>query len=233
MHIKFWKAGSAAEIFYDLSQSRSGKLHWFTRSTCFFPIDYSKLTLEMSTPDYIDYFYALPERKKETILQKQDALFKGINHELNNAICDGLDEKESGNYTLQTNCELKKISDNLQLTFLHTEEEKSFVHDTSAVILATGYQPVMPPFLKPLYPYLTINRNGRYKANRNYSIVNNNSIFIQNAEQATHGFNAADLSLGPYRNAVIINSILGREEYAIEKRVTFQTFGLTAFGDTV
>ena len=67
MHIKFWKAGSAAEIFYDLSQSRSGKLHWFTRSTCFFPIDYSKLTLEMSTPDYIDYFYALPERKKETI----------------------------------------------------------------------------------------------------------------------------------------------------------------------
>ncbi|MBK7292149.1 MAG: hypothetical protein IPI78_19060 [Chitinophagaceae bacterium] len=84
-----------------------------------------------------------------------------------------------------------------------------------------------------MYPYLTINRNGRYKANRNYSIVNNNSIFIQNAEQATHGFNAADLSLGPYRNAVIINSILGREEYAIEKRVTFQTFGITAFGDTV
>ncbi len=40
-----------------------------------------------------------------------------------------------------------------------------------------------------------------------------------------HGFDASDLRLGPYRNAVILNSILGREYFSIEKGVTFQTFG--------
>jgi lysine N6-hydroxylase len=217
---------SAAEIFYDLLQFFNGKLSWFTRSKRFFPMDYSKLTLEFSTPDYIAHFYSIPDTNKPKILSGQDSLYKGINHSLISDIYDLMVEKDRTNIQLYTNCELKKIGDDLSLTFLHTEMEKTFVHPTNVAILATGYQTILPTCLKPLRPLIKLDSQGKYKANLNYSIDENNSIYIQNAEQPTHGFNASDLSLGPYRNAVIINTILGYEHYHIEKNITFQTFGL-------
>ena len=217
---------SAAEIFYDLLQCYNGRLNWFTRSERFFPMDYSKLTLEMSTPDYIDYFYSLPERKKPFILAGQDSLYKGINQSLIGDIYELLDEKQLPYQALHPNCELKKIGDDLSLTFLHSELEKTFVHPTNAVILATGYQVTVPSCTKHLRPFIQLDNQGLYKANLNYSIDQGSSIFIQNAEHPTHGFNASDLSLGPYRNAVILNTILGYEHYKIEKNISFQSFGL-------
>lgn len=215
---------SAAEVFYDLLHTYKGKLNWFTRSKRFFPMDYSKLTLELSTPDYIDHFYSIPDRVKPTILADQHSLYKGINHSLISDIYDMLVEKDSPNVQLHTNCELKKINDDLSLTFLHNELERTFCHKTNALILATGYQSMIPECVKPLRPFIKLTNQGMYKANMNYSIDENNCIFIQNAEQPTHGFNASDLCLGPYRNAVIINSILGHDHYTIEKDITFQTF---------
>ena len=217
---------SAAEIFYDLLQSYTGKLSWFTRSSHFFPMDYSKLSLEMSTPDYIDHFFSLPERKKQTILASQANLYKGINQTLLSDIYDLLEEKDSPGVMLQPNCDLIKIADDLTLTFLHTEKEKTFSHQTDVLIMATGYQPRVPECMKPLRRFIHLDSQGNYKPHRNYSIDDNNSIFIQNGEQHTHGFNAADLSLGPYRNAVILNAILGKDRFTIEKNITFQTFGL-------
>lgn len=216
---------SAAEIFYDLLPYYNGKLDWFTRSK-FYPMDYSKLALEMSTPDYIDYFFSLPERKRKEIFQSQDHLYKGINQSLLSDIYDLLVEKDLPYKPLHPVSELKKIGDDLSLTFLHKEKEKTISHTTGAVILATGYQPHIPECIKSLRPFIHLDKTGQYKANLNYSIDDNNSIFIQNAEQSTHGFNAADLSLGPYRNAVILNTILGYEHFKIEKNITFQSFGL-------
>ena len=55
---------SAAEIYSDLLQDidRFGyELNWITRSPRFFPLEYTKLTLEMTSPEYLDYFHeALP-----------------------------------------------------------------------------------------------------------------------------------------------------------------------------
>lgn len=219
---------SAAEIFYDLLQSYSGKLSWFTRSKRFMPMDYSKLTLELSTPDYINHFYSLPERKRETILNSQETLYKGINQSLIANIYELLDEKADTNIRLHTNCELTKIDDQGRLHFNHTELERTFIHDTEAIILATGYRTLLPSCIKPIRHLIRLNKEGLYKARCNYSVDEDNSIFIQNAEHATHGFNASDLSLGPYRNAVILNSILGYEHFSIETGITFQTFGLPA-----
>lgn len=217
---------SAAEIFYDLLQSYSGKLSWFTRSKRFIPMDYSKLTLELSTPDYINHFYSLPERKKESVLKTQEDLYKGINHALIADIYDLLEEKENPNASLHCNCELVKMDDSGRLHFNHTELEKTFTHTTNSVILATGYQTVLPSCVRSIRPYIHLTKDGQYKASRNYSVDDDNTIFIQNAEHSTHGFNASDLSLGPYRNAIILNSILGHEHFSIETNTTFQTFGL-------
>jgi len=63
--------------------------------------------------------------------------------------------------------------------------------------------------------------NCLYEVNRNYSIDNNNSIFAQNADLYIHGFNSADLGMGSFCNAVILNSILDRKIFDLETDTTF------------
>jgi lysine N6-hydroxylase len=222
---------SAAEIFYDLLKERerfTKGLFWFTRSARFYPMDYSKFTLEMSSPDYIDYFYHLPEEMKPQVLSGQDELFKGINFRLIDDIYDLLYQQEVEEYStivsLSPNCELRaaaNIEGKTALLFLHRELQKKFRHESDIVIFATGYRNETPSFLRG------ISGLAPYKVNKNYSIDPEEHIFVQNAEVHSHGFNSADLSLGPYRNAVILNHILGQEHFSIEHQVTFQQFGRT------
>ncbi len=230
---------SAAEIFFDLLQhsEQFESLSWFTRSERFHPMDYSKLTLEMTSPDYIDYFFQLNSYKKKEVLQKQNTLYKGINFSLLSEIYDTLYlknlEQPSDNIRIYCNAELKKIelsdTDNLLLYFYHDEEEKTFKHIGDAVILATGYTYHIPSFLEPVKELIQWTEDGLYDIKHNYSIdKKGDRLFVQNAELHTHGFNAADLGMGPYRNAIILNSILGYDYFSIETHITFQYFGIPA-----
>lgn len=89
---------SAAEIFFDLLQeidTKGYELNWITRSPRFFPLEYAKLTLEMTSPEYVDYFYNLPASKRDALIKNQKHLYKGINQDLIGAIHDTLYAKES------------------------------------------------------------------------------------------------------------------------------------------
>ncbi|HEY0679428.1 MAG TPA: SidA/IucD/PvdA family monooxygenase [Chitinophagaceae bacterium] len=229
---------SAAEIFHDLLpelQHFEGGLNWFTRSERFFPMEYSKLSLEMTSPDYIEYFYNLPPAQKEELLSRQKMLYKGINFELIGAIYDYLYELSIDSPQLEaglfTNCELKNIcqhrSGKYLLKFFHNEMQQHFNHVTDAVILATSYHSIVPGFLAPVSRRIRWNAKGQYNVHRNYSVDHNaKEIFVQNAELHTHGFNAPDLGMGAYRNSIILNEILGYEHFKIEKNIAFQTFGI-------
>lgn len=220
-HIAIIGSGqSAAEIFYDLLNCYPGKLSWFTKSPRFFPMDFSKLSLELSTPDYINHFFSLSHGKRKAAFNQQDDLYKGINRELISAIYDRLDDLDDPRIQLYPNCELRELNTNNELQFYHLELKEPFRVQASRIILATGYKLAKPGFLHPIQHLIS-------EANRNYSLDENNSIFIQNAEQSTHGFNASDLSLGPYRNAVILNTILGHENFILESNISFQRFGLS------
>jgi lysine N6-hydroxylase len=215
---------SGAEIFYDLLTSYEGHLNWCSRSSRLYPMDNSKFSLELSTPAYIDYFYQLPDSIKIKVLSSQDCLYKGINPSLISQIYELLSEKEADHIHIYPNCELQKIDENLMLHFFHTEMLQRFDLKTEAVIFATGYTSIFPACMDQLKPEINM-ENGNFKANRNYSIDEAHTIFVQNAEQATHGFNASDLSLGPYRNAVILNTILKTDIFKVEQGKTFQRFG--------
>jgi lysine N6-hydroxylase len=236
-HITIIGSGqSAAEIFQDLlTNGNAGRsLAWFTRSPRFFPMDYSKLTLEMTSPDYIDYFYGLDASTKSQLLRQQDALYKGINGSLIAHIYDELYgqslEQDTIRHRLATNSELIKIrvrSDELELDFRETVQQNKFGHTTQALILATGYHYEIPSFLELIYERINWTPEGEYAVNRNYSIDGCNTFFVQNAELHTHGFNTPDLGMGPYRNAVILNQVLGYEHFTLERNIAFQTFGGT------
>ena len=226
---------SAAEIFYDLLQDIDQfdyQLNWITRSPRFFPLDYSKLTLEMTSPEYVDYFYGLDSETRDGLISNQKNLYKGINIELINSIFDllytkNLQHKQKVN--LLTNCELKDLEKgkDTRLKFFHRELKKDFDWYTNSTIFATGYSYRIPRFLDTLKDHIRWDDKNRFAVHRNYAIDHRGTdIFVQNAELHTHGFVTPDLGMACYRNSILIKEITGIEHYPIEKSIAFQTFGV-------
>ena len=132
-------------------------------------MEYSKLSLEMTSPDYIDHFYSLSQEKKKEILKEQDQLYKGINFSLINEIYDVLYlkslERDTSFIQLHTHSELTSVAandTNLLLHFYHSELEKDFEHRTGVIILATGYKSVFPSFLESIKEQLQLMGDGVY-----------------------------------------------------------------------
>lgn len=225
---------SAAEVFSDLLEEidvYNYQLNWITRSHRFFPMEYSKLTLEMTSPEYVDYFYALPLAKREALLQEQKHLYKGINADLINSIFDTIYAKKlmhNVDINLRTNSTViasKEVNGEISMEVFQSEERKYYRHNTEVVVMATGYQYQLPSFMEGVQKQVQWDEKGRLKANRNYTVdTNGKNIFVQNAELFTHGFVSPDLGMGSYRNSYIIKEITGKEYYPIEKSIAFQQF---------
>ncbi|GAP73948.1 siderophore biosynthesis protein, monooxygenase [Pseudoalteromonas sp. SW0106-04] len=224
---------SAAEIFYDLLcdiKHQNYDLQWVTRAPRFFPLEYTKLTLEMTSPEYVDYFYQLEDATKEQLLANQRNLYKGINSELINQIYDKLYELDVQGIQrarLFTNSELLKHQGE-SLQFKHLEQQRSFTLHSEQTVMATGFNYQLPDFLSGLMDELCWRDDGRFAVNRNYSIDKRQRVFVQNAELHTHGFVTPDLGMACYRNSCILRGILKREPYKIEQRIAFQEFGAPA-----
>ncbi|MFI6723594.1 lysine N(6)-hydroxylase/L-ornithine N(5)-oxygenase family protein [Streptomyces atratus] len=229
---------SAAEIYYDLLSeidAHGYRLNWVTRSPRFFPLEYTKLTLEMTSPEYIDYFHALPEETRYRLESGQKGLFKGIDGELIDAIFDLLYQKNLPGPVptrLLTNSSLDSVSyEESSGTYtlgLHQEEQgKDYTLTTEGLILATGYRYRPPAFLEDIHDRLRWDSGGRFDVARNYSIdTTGHGVFLQNAGTHTHSVTSPDLGMGAYRNAYIIGELLGREYYPVEKSIAFQEFAV-------
>ncbi|WP_030241272.1 MULTISPECIES: lysine N(6)-hydroxylase/L-ornithine N(5)-oxygenase family protein [unclassified Streptomyces] len=225
---------SAAEIYYDLLSEidvHGYRLNWVTRSPRFFPLEYTKLTLEMTSPEYVDYFRDLPEATRYRLTGEQKGLFKGIDGDLINEIFDLLYQKNLGGPVptrLLTNSSLNSAvyeNGTYTLGFRQEEQEKDFELTSEGLILATGYKYAEPEFLKPVRDRLVYDSRGNFDVARNYAIdVTGRGIFLQNAGVHTHSITSPDLGMGPYRNAYIIRELLGTEYYPVEKTIAFQEF---------
>ncbi|WP_182905003.1 lysine N(6)-hydroxylase/L-ornithine N(5)-oxygenase family protein [Microbispora sp. H13382] len=228
---------SAAEIYRDLLadvDTRGYRLNWVTRSPRFFPLEYTKLTLEMTSPEYVDYFHALPEDTRYRLEAEQKCLYKGIDAALINDIFDLLYAKTVGGpipTRLLTCTELREAAydagrGEYTLGLRHVEQERDHTLVTQGLVLATGHRYEPPAFLEPVRDRIRWDRHGRFDVARNYSIdVTGRGIFLQNGAAHAHSVTSPDLGMGPYRNSWIISQILGREHYPIEKAIAFQEFG--------
>lgn len=236
---------SAAEIYYDLLQEADAhdyRLTWVTRSGRFFPLEYAKLTLEMTSPEYTDYFQALPAATRDDLIADQKNLYKGINEELINDIYDLLYLKSLGgpfDTTLLTNSALTGAEwdgTHYTLRFTQQEQQRDFTLLTEGLVLATGYSAVEPAFLDGLQ--ISRDDRGRFRADADYRIdvrttsgtapaasARPGAIYVQNAELLTHGLVAPDLGMGAFRNSCIIRDMLGWEYCPVETRIAFQHFG--------
>ncbi|KQQ92095.1 alcaligin biosynthesis protein [Arthrobacter sp. Leaf141] len=231
---------SAAEIYYELLQesgTHGYQLNWVTRSGRFFPLEYTKLTLEMTSPEYVDYFHALPQEQRDHLNKAQKNLYKGINSDLIDAIYDllytrsisGLVDTQLLTHSTLTAAEWDPAAGTHTLHLEHGEQGSSYTLDSEAVVLATGYGYHEPEFLAGVQDRIARDSAGRFAVDRNYSTgVEPGEIFVQNAELHTHGFVTPDLGMGAYRNSCILRAITGREVYPVERSIAFQQFGAPA-----
>lgn len=229
---------SAAEIYRDLIEgARDGgyRLDWITRSPRFFPMEYTKLTLELTSPEYTDHFHGLPLGIRQHLGREQRSLYKGISGELIDDIYDTLYRLSADGpvpTTLLTDTEVTAAEwrdDRYRLRVRHGLLGAEHMRETASLVLATGYAAQTPPFLAPIADRLDEDALGRLAVARDYSIDGGRGrVFVQNGEEHTHGLTAPDLGFGAWRNSSILASILGREVYPLERRIAFQDFGVPA-----
>src|SRR5699024_601653 len=229
---------SAAEIYRDLiddAEDRGVRLDWVTRSPRFFPMEYTKLTLEMTSPEYTDHFRALPDELRDRVGREQRTLYKGISADLVDDIHDALYRLSRGGRPLLTSliseAELQAatvdpISGEYLLDFRNTALDKTFTRRSGAVVAATGYRSQVPDFLTPLGDEVHLDAHGRLDVSRHYTINDEGTIHVLNGEEHTHGVTAPDLGFGPWRASVVLARVTGREPYPIENRIALQTFGV-------
>jgi lysine N6-hydroxylase len=231
---------SAAEVFRDLLERQPSwgySLDWITRSRGFFQMVDAKLGHMIYTPDYIEYFYDLDEHSKDELLRQQDLLYKGIDETTSARIYDALYEHSIGDgepdVGLLAATEVTDIGPSraepgtYQLICNQWQEQERFVYESEVVILATGYARRDPPFLEPIDDRLRRDDRDRLSITKDFRIVTDSiegELFVQNAELHTHGINAPDLGLGPYRNAIILRELTGTEIYPTDRADTFQSF---------
>ncbi|KPF42507.1 SidA/IucD/PvdA family monooxygenase [Rhizobium sp. AAP43] len=242
---------SAAEcvlsLYADLTPEKIAagySLRWITRSAGFFPMEYSKLGLEYFTPDYMRQFHRLAVDKRREVVAGQGLLYKGISFATIAEIFDLLYERSVGGQdpglSLYSNCEVTSLEAAapgtaggfvLDIRHLHLDEQTTVEAD--AVIAATGYRHVWPSWLESLKgEVLAVDDNGDFIVDETFRATTvathpaANRVFVQNAETHQHGVGSPDLGLGAYRNAIILNQLLGHTHYQVDHPSAFQSFGL-------
>jgi lysine N6-hydroxylase len=229
---------SAAEVYLDLLEdvdAHDYELVWVTRSPRFFPMEYTKLTLEMTSPEYSRHFGSLPASRRDALLREQRSLYKGISGDLVDAIHDTLYRKRVHGDVPTRLLTCTELTDatwdagtgRYALAMRHTELDEPLDLTTEGLVLATGYRARVPAFVSGIAGRIRLDAQGRYDVAAGYTIDHHDEeIYVQNAEEHTHGLIAPDLGMGAYRNSIIIRGLTGREVYPVERRVAFQEFGV-------
>ncbi|WP_431783680.1 lysine N(6)-hydroxylase/L-ornithine N(5)-oxygenase family protein [Streptomyces chumphonensis] len=233
---------SGAEVTLDLIRHQDGDgrggphTRWLARTPAFAPMEYSKIGLEHFTPDYIDYFRALPDTTRERLTRRQWQLYKGVSEETLGEIHDELYERTIGGgrprADLHPGVEITAAHHDghrYHLTCHHTEQRRDFTVTTDAVVTATGYAPTRPALLDPLLDLIDLDPRGRYQIDGDYRVALDprvtGTLYVQNAEMHTHGVGAPDLTLGAWRAATILNAATGADTLPVPRRTSWTTFG--------
>jgi len=230
---------SGAEVFLDLLRNAPVTGHrvtWLTASPAFAPMEYSKLGLEHFTPDYTRFFHALPDGVRDVLVPSQWQLYKAISADTIADIHDLLYDRSTGGAdpgaTLRPGVTVESAEpgpDGYLLTCRHDQQDRVFRHRTDALVLATGYAARRPPLLGPVDHLVDWDDQGRYRVAPDYRVALapavTGSLFVQNAEEHTHGVGTPDLGLGAWRSASILNAMTGGTAYRLPAATAFTSFG--------
>ncbi|MFI8482830.1 lysine N(6)-hydroxylase/L-ornithine N(5)-oxygenase family protein [Pseudomonas sp. NPDC078700] len=227
---------SGAEVYHELlteSSQHGYTVNWVTRAARFFQMEDAKLTLELITPDYGDYFYSLDPEVKKYSLKNQRSIYNGINQSLLKDIYQTLDERSHHHLPrtqLLTNLALSQCKPvdgggNWELVFDHVQLGRRYRHVTDGLVFATGYRHQLPRFIDGIRERIRWDDQGRYAPSSDWAVDHENTeIFVQNVGLHSHGLTGPDLGLACYRNSRLLHKLTGIDFYPCEQRTAFQDF---------
>ncbi|MEU4312554.1 SidA/IucD/PvdA family monooxygenase [Nocardia sp. NPDC024068] len=233
---------SGAEIVIDLLEEnlRGGPaVTWWTRTPWFAPLDFTKLSLEMTTPAYMDYFHSLPEATRDRVRAGHWQFHKGISAETLDRLHDLLYRRQLKEkpqpVQLRNGVAVEGVDTladgRLRLRGRHLDTGSLLSHTADMVIAATGYRSREHEFLAPLEGRLRRDSRGRLAIESDHAVAADAALsgrlFVANAEAHSHGVSAPNLDIGAVRNAKILNTVLGREAYRLPRHTAFTSFGVT------
>jgi len=222
---------SGADIMLNTLDGHWGEpahLAWLSRRPNFQPLDESIFTNEYFTPEYVNYFYTLPDEVRQEEIKTQKLPSDGISYHTLEKIYHHLYhrfdvQQQPRNVSLLPHRALKNVTrtaeDRFQLLATHGLSQCEEHFEADIVILATGYRPALPDYLAPLLERIPYDQEQHLPLEANFNLRWNgpetNRIYAVNAGIHSHGAAEGQLTLTAWRSAKIINHLLGQAFYDI------------------
>jgi lysine N6-hydroxylase len=222
---------TGAEVVLELLRGSWGEiaaLSWVSRRLNFEPLDESPFTNHLFTPGFVSVFRELDRARREALLSHQKLAGDGIS-------AATLRELHARCYEISVTCEgprfelmparellaIDRRGAGFELTTHNSLDDQRERLDADFVILCTGLREQLPPCIEALLPELELDERGRWQVERSFELRRRRRagerVYIVNGGRTTHGIAESQLSLMAWRSAVILNDVLGRRRFAVER----------------
>ncbi len=201
---------------------------WVSRRHNFLPLDESPFANELFTPAYSEYFFKLTPAEKARLLLEQKLASDGVATDLLERIYRRLYNLEFLHHrgricSLRPGShieEIERVDREWLLTVTSAVGNRTESLPADIIILCTGFEYRMPPFLSSLKSRIRWTDDG-YCVGRDFSIEwdgpADQKIYVQNAAQKQRGIADPNLSLIAWRSATIVNDLVKRKVYDIDQ----------------
>lgn len=218
---------SGAEVMLDLlaAEPAPAQITWLSRRLAFWHLQEGGLIDQIYTPAYQAAYRAMPEGARETALAEQKYTSDGLTQETAQAIYAALYQRRhlDGRQDVSLRPWRNVTGINRRHGGFHLTARTGWdmVEQTEAdvVLLATGYRPNVPDCLQSLGGRLARNGDGSLKLDASYRVIwdgpDETPIYALNHGRRSHGVIDPQLSMTAWRSAVILNDLLGRDEFRL------------------
>jgi lysine N6-hydroxylase len=222
---------TGAEVVLELLRGSWGELaelSWVSRRLNFQPLDESPFTNHLFTPGFVAAFHGLARGRRDALLERHKLAGDGISlstlRELHDRIYELAALRAGPTVELLPSRELLALDPRGAGFALQVHNLLDGAHEVVEadwVILCTGLREHLPPCVEPLLPELELDEHGRPQVESNFEIRRRRRggerVYIVNGGRTTHGIAESQLSLMAWRSAVILNDVLGRRRFAVER----------------
>ncbi|MBC3952392.1 SidA/IucD/PvdA family monooxygenase [Pseudomonas folii] len=191
---------SASESVLELiARERNILVHSVHRSAGFKLTQLGQFPNRVFAPDHVDYFHSLDPAARQRFLDwSRSTNYAGIDPDESQKLFSLIYEDAiAGRQRLRTHAyseisQVEKTTDGYRVTLTDTFSLSSQVLEIDVIVLGTGYQqPVLPPLLSNLQPWLKADLDGGLVIDRDYRIATQGQcdikVWVNGLSERSHG----------------------------------------------
>ncbi|MFA7614335.1 MAG: SidA/IucD/PvdA family monooxygenase, partial [Candidatus Caldatribacteriota bacterium] len=194
------------------------------------PLDESNFTNEYFTPHYVNAFYDIDAQKKAQLVHEQKYASDGNTpshlQELYRTLYLNTLHARGPAFDIlpMRECVDVQKTESGHKVFLHNQFlNEHEVINADVVILATGLEQRIPPFLEPILSRIKKDECQRLKIKKNFSLdwdgPQNNKIYALNFSRHEHGISEPQTSLMAWKSAIILNDLTNSNYYQVQNSI--------------